>query len=53
MKKKIIYDTSKYVGAKSKNLSINKLKKSKVDFRLTRLDDGIYQVIEWYKTNLK
>ena len=51
--KKIIYDTSKYVGAKSKNLSINKLKKSKVNFKLTKIDEGINQVIKWYKKTLK
>ena len=46
---KNIYDTSKYVGAKSKNLNIDKLRKSKVNFNLKDLDDGIFQVVEWYK----
>lgn len=50
--KKIVYDTSKYVGAKSKNLNIDKLRKSKVNFNLKDLDDGIFQVVEWYKKNL-
>ena len=46
---KIIYDTSKYVGAKSKNLDISKLKEFKIKTNQIKLENGIKEVIDWYK----
>ena len=46
---KIIYDTSKYVGAKSKNLDISKLKQFKIKTNQITLENGIKEVINWYK----
>ncbi len=46
---KIIYDTSKYVGAKSKNLDISKLKEFKIKTNQITLENGIKEVIDWYK----
>ena len=46
---KIIYDTSKYVGAKSKNLDISKLKEFKIKINQIELKEGIAEVIDWYR----
>ena len=46
---KIVYDTSKYVGAKSKNLDISKLKQFKIKTNQITLENGIKEVIDWYK----
>jgi len=46
---KIMYDTSKYVGAKSKNLDISKLKEFKIKTNQITLENGIKEVIDWYK----
>jgi len=46
---KIMYDTSKYVGAKSKNLDISKLKEFKIKTNHITLENGIKEVIDWYK----
>ena len=48
-KNKIIYDTSKYVGAKSKNLDISKLKEFKIKINQIELKEGIAEVIDWYR----
>lgn len=45
---KIQYDTSKYVGATSKLLVIDKLKKELPDFKHVEISQGINEVIEWY-----
>ena len=46
---KIVYDTSKYVGVKSKNLDISKLKQFKIKTNQITLENGIKEVIDWYK----
>lgn len=46
---KIEYDTSKYVGAKSKVLVIDKLRKLMPDFKHTDIKDGLAEMVEWYK----
>ena len=43
----IVYDTSKYVGAKSKCLDISKLKRLQPDFSPTPLAEGVPAVIDW------
>ena len=46
--KKVQFDTSRYVGAKSKCLSINKLKTYLPSARLTSLEIGLSKTIEWF-----
>jgi len=46
--KKIIYDTSKYVGAKSKLLSTKKLLDYGLTLPQTSLDDGLNSTIKWF-----
>ena len=48
---KIQYDTTKYVGAKTKKLSVEKLISIYPDYieRQTKLNEGIKSVIEWFK----
>ena len=48
---KIIYDTSKYVGAKSKCLEIGKLRKLVPEFSPIALSEGLPKVVDWMKTN--
>lgn len=47
----IIYDTDRYVGAKSKKLSISKLAKINPEFynNITDIEKGISIVIDWFK----
>lgn len=45
----IIYDTSKYVGAKSKILKIDKLKKTFPSFSPRPLKEGLREVIGWFR----
>ena len=45
---KIEFDTSRYVGAKSKCLVVDKLKQSLPNFRLTPLELGLTKTIEWF-----
>ena len=45
---KIGYDTSRYVGAKSKCLDIGRLKELVPDFRPTPLDEGLRRTIGWF-----
>lgn len=46
--KLIRYDVSRYVGAKSKVLAIDKLRKLMPSFRHTPLREGLARTIEWY-----
>lgn len=48
----IQYDTSKYVGARSKCLSIDKLRRLLPDFAPTSLADGLPPVIAWVRDTL-
>ena len=45
---KIQFDTSRYVGAKSKCLIVDKLKQSLPNFGLTPLELGLTKTIEWF-----
>jgi GDP-L-fucose synthase len=45
---KIEYDTSRYVGATSKCLDIEKIKAVLPDYGLTPLDDGLRRTVEWF-----
>lgn len=45
----IHYDLKKYVGARSKLLSIQYLRSLLPDFTLTPLENGLHQTIEWMK----
>ncbi|MDJ0843389.1 MAG: NAD-dependent epimerase/dehydratase family protein [Crocosphaera sp.] len=45
---KIQFDTSRYVGAKSKCLVVDKLKQSLPHFGLTPLELGLTKTIEWF-----
>jgi GDP-L-fucose synthase len=44
----IRFDTTRYVGAKSKVLRVEKLKALFPDFRKTPLLDGLQQTIDWF-----
>jgi len=46
----IRFDTSRYVGAKSKCLSVEKLKKFIPDVSLTPLEEGLSKTIDWFWT---
>ena len=50
---KIVYDTGKYVGAKSKVLNINKLKNFYPTFEKEsiKIEDGLKELISWFKKN--
>ena len=48
---KIVYDTSKYVGAKSKCLDIAKLKRLVPEFMPTPLEKGLPAVIDWMRAH--
>ncbi len=48
----IRYDTSKYVGARSKCLEIGKLQRLLPEFSSRPLADGLPPVIEWVRTHL-
>jgi GDP-L-fucose synthase len=48
----ITYDTSKYVGAKSKCLRIEKLRRLQPDFAPTPLAEGLPPVIRWVRETL-
>lgn len=47
----IQYDTSKFVGARSKFLDIAKFKKFIPDFKRTPLEDGLSETIDWFLEN--
>lgn len=44
------FDTGKYVGARSKCLAVDKLKKLVPDLRLTPLEVGLPETIRWFQT---
>ena len=44
----IQYDTSRYVGAKSKCLNVEKIKAAIPDYSLQPLDVGLKKTIEWF-----
>ena len=44
----IQYDTSRYVGAKSKCLRIDRLKELTPDLKLTPLETGLREVVGWF-----
>lgn len=46
--KKIEYDLTKYVGARSKVLNIDKLQKALPDFTTCPLEKGLAETIEWF-----
>jgi GDP-L-fucose synthase len=48
----IAYDTSKYVGAKSKVLDVSKLKRLVPGWTTTPLAEGLATTIEWFRTAL-
>jgi GDP-L-fucose synthase len=50
---RIQFDTTKYVGAKSKCLSIGKLRKIIPDLKLTPLEEGLDETISWFMTEGK
>ncbi len=45
----IQFDTSRYVGARSKRLVIDKLRDLMPDLRLTPLDTGLARTIDWFR----
>lgn len=47
----IVYDETRYVGAKSKCLSIEKLKSTLPEYKLTSLSEGLSQTIDWFNSN--
>jgi len=44
----ISFDTTKYVGAKSKCLNVSKLKALLPDLERTSLQEGLNKTIEWF-----
>lgn len=48
---KIEYDTSKYVGAKSKILVVNKLRKILPSYEMRSLDEGLQNTAKWFLEN--
>lgn len=44
----IQYDTSKYTGAKSKVLGVDKLYRHLPDFRPTPFEEGLKETVEWF-----
>jgi GDP-L-fucose synthase len=48
----ITYDVTKYTGAKSKLLNINKLQKL-TNYKQKNLTDGIYELVNWFKCDFK
>lgn len=49
---KISYDTSKYVGAQSKFLRTDKLKKLLPEFKQISLAKGLKETVEWFLKNI-
>lgn len=47
----IFYDTSKYVGAKSKILVVDKLKNIMPDFKMRTLGEGLESTAKWFSEN--
>lgn len=44
----IVFDTSKYVGARSKVLNVEKMHKALPNFTWTSLQDGLKETIDWF-----
>ena len=44
----IVYDTNRYVGAKSKCLNVEKIRTALNHLSLTSLDCGLHRTIEWF-----
>lgn len=49
---KIKYDRSKYVGARSKVLSIDKLKNIYPSYAMAPIDKGLEETIDWFREHL-
>ncbi len=51
--KKIIFDRSKYVGAKSKKLSIKEILKIKPNYKknLTNIKEGLFEMVKWHENS--
>jgi len=45
------FDTTRYVGAKSKCLSVDKLRRLLPDMKVTPLGDGLSDTIDWFRRN--
>ena len=45
---KIQYDTTKYVGATSKFLVVDKVRRSVPHFNPVSLEKGLKEIVEWY-----
>lgn len=45
---KIEYDTTRYVGAKSKCLNLDKVRAALPDYTLTPLEDGLQTTVSWF-----
>lgn len=50
--RRIEFDTSKYVGARSKCLSIRRLRELLPDFQHTPLQEGLRRTIDWFRVAL-
>lgn len=48
---KIFYDESRYVGARSKVLNLDKIKKQIKNFKITHYQEGLKEVVDWFKEN--
>jgi len=49
---RIQFDTTRYVGARSKSLSVTKLRELMPDLSLTPLRQGLDQMIQWFEDHL-
>lgn len=47
---KIVYDPQRYVGAKSKCLSVHKLREILPQYQIIGLEDGLGRTIDWFMT---
>jgi GDP-L-fucose synthase len=50
---RIEYDTSRYVGARSKCLAVDKLRRLLPDFKMTSLEQGFKKTIDWFWSQKK
>lgn len=49
--KKIIYDESRYVGARSKVLNVGKIRNKLESFEIRNYQEGLKEVVDWFKEN--
>ena len=49
---RIEFDTTRYVGARSKCLKVDKLRRLLPDLRLTPLDEGLRRTFTWFQENV-